>query len=140
VGATDSKEEKTKIKKALEKDNQDGARIHAQNAIRNETNAQNYLRLSSRVEGVASRLEGVTHCEEVEGLDSDGQRVHGFRHHRQHVIPARPQGQGGQGERRRQRAAASRGPQHQAAEGEKGGQAEQAAEGKCGSSSAVAPA
>lgn len=61
----DSKEEKTKIKKALEKDNQDGARIHAQNAIRNETNAQNYLRLSSRVEGVASRLEGALKMQQV---------------------------------------------------------------------------
>merc|ERR1719378_757647 len=49
--------EKDKIKKALEKDNHDGARIHAQNAIRQKNNAQNYLRLSSRVDAVSSRLE-----------------------------------------------------------------------------------
>merc|ERR1712060_34444 len=53
----EEKAEKGKIKKALEKDNHDGARIYAQNAIRQKNNAQNYLRLSSRVEAVASRLE-----------------------------------------------------------------------------------
>ncbi len=53
----DEKAEKTKIKKAMEKNNYDGARIHAQNAIRNKSNAQNYLRLSSRVYAVSSRLE-----------------------------------------------------------------------------------
>ena len=53
----EEKAEKEKIKKCLEKDNHDGARIHAQNAIRAKTNAQNYLRLSSRIDAVASRLE-----------------------------------------------------------------------------------
>ena len=53
----EEKTEKEKIKKCLEKDNHDGARIHAQNAIRAKTNAQNYLRLSSRIDAVASRLE-----------------------------------------------------------------------------------
>ena len=53
----EEKVEKDKIKKAMEKENHDGARIHAQNAIRQKTNAQNYLRLSSRIDAVASRLE-----------------------------------------------------------------------------------
>ena len=48
----EDKQEKEKIKKCLEKDNHDGARIHAQNAIRQKNNAQNYLRLSSRVDAV----------------------------------------------------------------------------------------
>merc|ERR550514_2516665 len=61
----DEKEEKTKIKKALEKDNHDGARIHAQNAIRNKNNAQNYLRLSSRVDAVSSRLESAIKMQQV---------------------------------------------------------------------------
>mmetsp|Transcript_46460 Transcript_46460/g.121969 ORF Transcript_46460/g.121969 Transcript_46460/m.121969 type:complete len:162 (-) Transcript_46460:784-1269(-) len=61
----ESKAEKTKIKKALEKDNADGARIHAQNAIRNTSNAQNYLRLSSRVDAVASRLEAAIKMQQV---------------------------------------------------------------------------
>jgi len=57
--------EKNKIKKALEKDNNDGARIHAQNAIRQKNNAQNYLRLSSRVDAVASRLESAIKMQNV---------------------------------------------------------------------------
>jgi len=59
------KAEKTKIKKCLEKDNQDGARIHAQNSIRNASQAQNYLRLSSRVDAVASRLENAIKMQQV---------------------------------------------------------------------------
>merc|ERR1719224_231886 len=59
------KEEKTEIKKALEKDNHDGARIHAQNAIRQKNNAQNYLRLSSRVDAVSSRLESAIKMQQV---------------------------------------------------------------------------
>ena len=57
--------EKNKIKKALEKDNHDGARIYAQNAIRQKNNAQNYLRLSSRVDAVASRLESAIKMQQV---------------------------------------------------------------------------
>jgi len=57
--------EKGKIKKALEKDNHDGARIHAQNAIRQKNNAQNYLRLSSRVDAVSSRLESAIKMQQV---------------------------------------------------------------------------
>ena len=37
----EEKGEKDKIRKALEKDNNDGARIHAQNAIRQKNNALN---------------------------------------------------------------------------------------------------
>merc|ERR1719453_214364 len=61
----EEKAEKEKIRKALEKDNNDGARIHAQNAIRQKNNAQNYLRLSSRVDAVASRLESAIKMQQV---------------------------------------------------------------------------
>merc|ERR1719169_77450 len=61
----EEKAEKEKIKKALEKDNHDGARIHAQNAIRQKSTAQNYLRLSSRVDAVASRLETAIKMQQV---------------------------------------------------------------------------
>ena len=61
----EDKAEKEKIKKCLEKDNHDGARIHAQNAIRQKNNAQNYLRLSSRVDAVASRLESAIKMQQV---------------------------------------------------------------------------
>ena len=61
----EEKAERDKIKKALSKDNQEGARIHAQNAIRNKTNAQNYLRLSSRVDAISSRLESAIKMQQV---------------------------------------------------------------------------
>jgi len=72
----EEREEKNKIKKALEKDNPDGARIHAQNAIRQKTNAQNYLRLSSRVDAVASRLESAMKMQQV--TKSMGKVVNGM--------------------------------------------------------------
>ena len=53
----EEKTEKDKIKKCLEKDNPDGARIHAQNAIRKKSEQLNYLRLASRLDAVASRLD-----------------------------------------------------------------------------------
>lgn len=48
---------KTKLKKAIQAQNVEGARIYAQNAIREKNQALNYLRLSSRIDAVAARLE-----------------------------------------------------------------------------------
>jgi len=45
------------VKRAIEKGNIDGARIHAQDAIRKKNEALNMLRLASRLDGVVSRLE-----------------------------------------------------------------------------------
>ncbi|KAL6221902.1 hypothetical protein ACLB2K_005294 [Fragaria x ananassa] len=53
----EEKSEKLKIKKAMEKGNFDGARIYAENSIRKRTEQLNYLRLSSRLEAVAARLD-----------------------------------------------------------------------------------
>lgn len=53
----DEKAEKLKVKKAIEKGNMDGARIYAENAIRKRSEQMNYLRLSSRLDAVASRLD-----------------------------------------------------------------------------------
>eukprot|EP00741_Cyanophora_paradoxa_P011233 tig00020554_g10852.t1 len=53
----EEKEERFKLKKAIEKKNMDGARIYAQNAIRKKNEAMNYLRLSSRLDAVVSKLE-----------------------------------------------------------------------------------
>mmetsp|Transcript_1580 Transcript_1580/g.4740 ORF Transcript_1580/g.4740 Transcript_1580/m.4740 type:complete len:229 (-) Transcript_1580:1559-2245(-) len=50
--------EKKKCKAAMEKGNVEGAKIYAENAIRNEKQALQYLKLQSRVEAVASKLEG----------------------------------------------------------------------------------
>ncbi len=49
--------EKQKLKKAIEKQNFEGAKIHAEAAIRKKNEALNYLRLASRVDGVASQVQ-----------------------------------------------------------------------------------
>jgi len=53
----DEKGEKLKLKKAIQKNNLEGARIHAENAIRQKNQALNYLRMASRVDAVASRVQ-----------------------------------------------------------------------------------
>eukprot|EP00850_Spirogloea_muscicola_P001994 SM000007S20954 [mRNA] locus=s7:1092460:1093074:- [translate_table: standard] len=53
----EEKEEKLKVKRAIEKGNMDGARIYAQNAIRKRTEQLNYLRLASRLDAVVARLD-----------------------------------------------------------------------------------
>ncbi|KAI7862761.1 Snf7 family [Spinellus fusiger] len=49
--------EKTKLKKAIQDGNMEGARIYAANAIRKKNEAINLLRLSSRIDAVASRVQ-----------------------------------------------------------------------------------
>lgn len=49
--------EKAKTKKAIQKGNMDVARIHAENAIRQKNQSLNYLRMSARVDAVASRVQ-----------------------------------------------------------------------------------
>jgi len=61
----EEKKEKAKLKKAIEQGNTEGARIYAQNAIRQKNQALNYLRLSSRVEAVASRVESASRMKTV---------------------------------------------------------------------------
>lgn len=54
------KEEKLEIaktKKAIQKGNSEVARIHAENAIRQKNQSLNYLRMSARVDAVASRVQ-----------------------------------------------------------------------------------
>ncbi|CAG2169359.1 unnamed protein product [Oppiella nova] len=53
----DEKTEKLKCKKAIQKGNIEGARIHAENAIRQKNQALNYLRMSARIDAVASRVQ-----------------------------------------------------------------------------------
>ncbi|CCI46594.1 unnamed protein product [Albugo candida] len=49
--------QKSKLKKALEQGNVEGAKIYAQNAIREKTQALQYLQLSSRIDAVAARIQ-----------------------------------------------------------------------------------
>ncbi|KAI0980998.1 hypothetical protein GJ496_008253 [Pomphorhynchus laevis] len=52
--------EKDRVKKALSRNNIDGARIYAENSVRKKHEYLNLLKLSARVEGVKSRLQSAT--------------------------------------------------------------------------------
>jgi len=65
--ASDEKSEKNKLKKALQQGNNDGARIYASNAIRKKTESLNLLRLASRIDAVASRVETAVTMRNVTG-------------------------------------------------------------------------
>jgi len=53
----DQKSEQAKVKKALTQGNIEGARIYAENAIRKKNEGLNYLRFSSKVDAVSSRVQ-----------------------------------------------------------------------------------
>ncbi|KLT42177.1 hypothetical protein CC85DRAFT_302558 [Cutaneotrichosporon oleaginosum] len=63
----DEAAEKNKLKAALQKGNTEGARIYAQNAIRKKTEGLNLLRLASRIDAVASRVETAVTMRTVTG-------------------------------------------------------------------------
>ncbi|KAJ8515349.1 hypothetical protein ONZ45_g7237 [Pleurotus djamor] len=63
----DENTEKSRLKKALQQGNNDGARIYAANAIRKKSEALNLLRLSSRIDAVASRVETAVTMRQVTG-------------------------------------------------------------------------
>ncbi|CAO1639378.1 unnamed protein product [Sympodiomycopsis kandeliae] len=59
--------EKGKLQKALAQNNTEGARIYASNAIRKNNESLNLLRLSSRIDAVASRVETALTMRQVSG-------------------------------------------------------------------------
>ncbi|XP_041462070.1 charged multivesicular body protein 1b-1-like [Lytechinus variegatus] len=61
----EEKAEKLKLKKAIQKGNVDGARIHAENAIRQKNQALNFLRMSSRVDAVSQRVQSAVTMKKV---------------------------------------------------------------------------
>lgn len=63
----DENTEKARLKKALQQGNNDGARIYASNAIRKKSESLNLLRLSSRLDAVASRVETAVTMRQVTG-------------------------------------------------------------------------
>merc|ERR1712100_176707 len=64
------KAQKLKTKQAIEKGNMEGARIYAQNAIREKNQALNYLRLSSRIDAVAARVETAVRMRQVTAMQN----------------------------------------------------------------------
>ena len=57
--------EKLKLKKAIEQGNVEGQRLYAQNAIRKKNERMNYLRMGSRIEAVASKLQSAVKLNQV---------------------------------------------------------------------------
>lgn len=49
--------QKQKLKKAIEQGNMEGAKIYAQNVIREKNQSLSYLQLASRMDGVAARVQ-----------------------------------------------------------------------------------
>lgn len=61
----DEAAERLKVKKYMEKGDAETARIYAQNAIRMKSTGLGYLRLSSRLDAVASRVESAQKMKQV---------------------------------------------------------------------------
>lgn len=53
----DEQAERNKLKKAIQQNNHDIAKIYAQNAIRKQNERLNLLRLASRIDAVSSRVQ-----------------------------------------------------------------------------------
>jgi charged multivesicular body protein 1 len=76
----DEKLEIAKTKKAIQKGNHEVARIHAENAIRQKNQSLNYLRMSARVDAVASRVQGALTTKKVTNS------MAGMSHHHHHRL------------------------------------------------------
>ena len=61
----EERQEKEKAKRNLEKGLIDIARIHAENAIRKKNESLNYLRLASKMDAVASRIQSASRTESM---------------------------------------------------------------------------
>ncbi|XP_045471195.1 charged multivesicular body protein 1b [Harmonia axyridis] len=61
----EEKQEKAKTKQAIQKGNMDVARIHAENAIRQKNQSLNYLKMSARVDAVASKVQSAVMTRKV---------------------------------------------------------------------------
>jgi charged multivesicular body protein 1 len=59
--------QKEKLKKAIAQGNMEGARIYGQNVIREKNQSLNFLRLGSRIDAVASRLETAIRMQQING-------------------------------------------------------------------------
>jgi len=55
----------------MEKGNVEGARIYAENAIRKKNEGLNYLRLASRVDAVANRVQSAMTMKSVSTLNKN---------------------------------------------------------------------
>ncbi|TKA56060.1 hypothetical protein B0A49_12154 [Cryomyces minteri] len=63
----DEQTEKAKLKKAIQQNHSDIAKIYAQNAIRKQNEKLNLLRLASRIDAVSSRVQTAVTMRQVTG-------------------------------------------------------------------------
>lgn len=68
--------QKEKLKQAIKQKNMEGAKIYGQNVIREKNQSLNFLRLGSRIDAVASRLETAIRMQDV--TKAMGQTVAGM--------------------------------------------------------------
>ena len=57
--------QKVKLKEAITKGNKEAARIYGENAVREKNQALNFLRMASRIDGVASRVESAIRMQSI---------------------------------------------------------------------------
>lgn len=57
--------QQSKVKKALQQGNIEGAKIYAENAIRKKNEALNFLRMASKVDAVRSKVQSAVTMKEV---------------------------------------------------------------------------
>ncbi|KAJ1677598.1 hypothetical protein EV182_005840, partial [Spiromyces aspiralis] len=57
--------EKAKLKKAIKQGNDEGAQIYAENVIRKKSEALQLLKLSSRIDGVATQVQSAANRQQV---------------------------------------------------------------------------
>ena len=70
----DEKQQKAKVKKALEQGNTEGARIYAENAIRKKNEGLNYLRMAARIDAVSNRVQTAMMTKEVSKREGERER------------------------------------------------------------------
>ena len=57
--------EKVKCKQAIQKNQVEKARVHAENAVRHNTQSLSFLRLSARVDAIVSRVQSAIATRQV---------------------------------------------------------------------------
>ena len=61
----EQRQQEAKVRQCLAKGNVEGARIYAENAIRKKNESLNYLRMSGKVDAVASRVKSAQTMKQV---------------------------------------------------------------------------
>ena len=65
----EQRKQEAQVKKALEKGNPEIARVYAENAVRKKNESLNYLRMSAKVDAVASRVQSAVAMKGVSFID-----------------------------------------------------------------------